>query len=693
MQKQSNRKLGSLVTMVAILGMGSSSLMAGGELIQNGSFENFSINKDHGKWKLVNFDNWSGAGEVWNHKVGRVATQGTYKAELDVGRKNVDSLTQVIETVDGETYTFSLDAYARKTGTSDFELLLDGKVLSRITPERHWKKYGVEFIGNGNEQTIGIREIAEQDSGGGAVIDNISIQSDKSLDQLKAESRALVEIMEPKGIDQVQAIIDTDRGVQSRVSSEEIAKAKEAATQMNNLIKEAIKVNGLANDGSISIADTLEINKYLLENYADKWREFRADYEAVASRDARSKVTILNRNALRTVWASVYNLGFEGVKNNRNTSDINGGRGSSFTTVGYYLGMIIQPDVDSGELNNDSFKEVEGTTDTNLDMIVNVILTDRGLLRKVPTSDLRVGADTANKMNHLIVEAIKAEGLGNDKKLTTADIRTINNYLVANHLEEWATLHGDDEEGEETGYHRVQNDGAKTRMYADNVMNSIADGIYHLGFETNDKNRLLNEDGNKNKRFEKVAWWLDSSLKEDLEAGKFTNSEYKEVEATTGTSFDKMIPYIYADEGLIYNVSMEDIREGARTANEMNKLLVEAIKTTGVAEDDYISIDEVKILNEYLVTNHASEWAELHGDDEDNEETGYHRIQNDGATSIMHNSNTINNLADGIYHLGFPTRFANNLENEDGNKNVSFASVSYWLNKSLEEDYAQGRFK
>jgi uncharacterized protein YggL (DUF469 family) len=685
--------MNSLVATVAILGMGSTSLMAGGELIQNGSFENFSINKDHGKWKLVNFDNWSGSGEVWNHDLGRVATDGTYKAELDVGRRNVDSLTQSIATEDGETYTFSLDAYARRAGTSDFELLVDGEVLLRVTPESNWGKYGVEFKGNGTEQTISIREIAEQDNGSGTVIDNISVQSDKTLDELKAEARALVEIMEPQGIDQVQDIIDTDRNVQSRVSAEDIAKAKDAATQMNNFIKEAIQVNGLANDGVVSIADTLEINKYLLENHADKWAELRADYELVASRDARAEVTILNNNALRTVWASIYNLGFEGQRDNRYTSNMNGDRSTSFTTVGYYLGSVIQPDVDTGELNNSEFKEVEGTTDTNLDMIVNVILTDEGLLRSVPTSDLRVGAEMADKMNHLIVEAIKAEGLGNDKNLTTADIRTINNYLVANHAEEWATLHGDDEDDAETGYHRIQNDGATTRMYADNVMNSIADGIYHLGFATNNHDRLLNEDGNNNQRFEKVAWWLDSSLKEDLEAGKFTNSEYKEVEGTTGTSFDKIIPYIYADEGLIYNVSMEDIREGARTANEMNKLLVEAIKTTAVAEDDYISIDEVKTLNEYLVSNYAAEWAELHGDDEDNEETGYHRIQNDGASSIMHNSNTINNLADGIYHLGFPTEYANNLENEDGNKNVSFASISYWLNKSLEEDYAQGRFK
>ncbi len=505
------------------------------------------------------------------------------------------------------------------------------------------------------------------------------------------------EIMEPTGIDQINEIITSDRVLNKRVSPENISKAQESINQMNKLIKEAIKVEGLANDGVISIADTREINHYLVENYADKWSQLRGEkagnnstgYGLVEAK--RSETIAMNANAIR-IWGNIYNLGFEPINKNR-LSNSKGNKASSFTSVGYYLGEILKGNIERGELNNPNFQEVVGTTGTKLDMIVGVILNDAGLLRKISTGDLRTGAKTANKMNHLIVEAIKAEGLGNDGKLTTADIRTINRYLVENYLEEWAELHGDDENNEETGYHLVQNDGAYSRMFADNIINSIADGIYHLGFETDKKNRLLNEDGNANKRFEKVAWWLDTSLKSDLIAGKLNNPEYKEVIGTTGTSFDKMIPYIYNDEGLLLKVSMDDIREGARTANEMNKLIVEAIKETGVASDNYISVDDVKILNQYLVTNYASIWSELHGDDEEDEETGYHRIQNDGARGIIHNRNTINNLADGIYHLGFETPYSNRLVNEDGNKNVSFRNVSYWMNKSLQEDYAKGTFK
>ncbi|MBU1669445.1 DUF642 domain-containing protein [bacterium] len=685
-----NSTLKSFVVATALLSTVVTSLTAGEELVKNGSFENFSIDRDRGNWKLVQFDNWNGAGEVWNHKIGRVATKGTYKAELDVGRSSVNSLTQSISTVEGETYTFSLDAYARKAGSSDFELIVDGQTLLTITPAKDWEKYGIEFTGTGSEQTITIKEIADQDNGLGTVIDNVSVQSGISLDELKAQDRAIFEIMEPTGLDQIHEIINNDRLINSRVSSDDITKAKEAINQMNALINEAIKAEGLANDGVISIADTLEINRYLVENHTDKWVSLRAAYALV---EPRSHTIAMNTNAVRNVWGQIYNLGFASTNKNRNLTNANGKRTTGFTSVGYYLGTVVQNDIISGALENPTYEEVKGTTGTKLDMIVNVILTDTGLLRRVPTSDLRAGATAANEMNHLIVEAIKAEGLGNDQVLTTADIRTINNYLVENHVDKWAELHGDDEDGEETGYHRVQNDGATTRMYADNVMNSIADGVYHLGFPTRFKDNLENEDGNKNKRFEKVAWWLDSSLKKDLEEGKFNNDEYQEVEGTTGTTFDKIVPYIFNDEGLLLNVSMDDMRAGAKAANGMNELIIEAIKTTGAATDNYISIDEVKAINKYLVENYASEWAELHGDDEDGEETGYHRIQNDGARGIGYNKNIINNLADGIYHLGFATNDANRLLNEDGNKNVTFANVAYWLNKSLQEDYAKGFLK
>jgi hypothetical protein len=503
---------------------------------------------------------------------------------------------------------------------------------------------------------------------------------------------AAEELIEPTGLNQIHEIIENDSRINKKISAENIKKAQDSVTAMNLLINEAILARGLANDGDISIADTKEINHYLLENHADRWADLRGQ-DGYALIERKSSTTIMAKNAVRNVWGNIYNLGFETTNKDRRLTNYKGKKSSGFTSVGYNLGEVLKNDIASGTLNNPNFQEVVGTTGTKLDMIVNVILTDKGLVRKISTGDLRIGAESANKMNALIVEGIKAEGLGNDGNLTAADMRTLNRYLVENHQELWAVLHGDDENDEETGYHKVQNDGAYTRMFADNVINSIADGIYHLGFETDNERRLLNEDGNKNKSFEKVAWWLDTTLKKDLLAGKFSNPEYKEVVGETGTRMDNMINYIYNDEGLLRKVSMDDIRAAAYSANEMNKLIFEGIKETGIANDNAISTNDVKLLNQYLVENYADVWAELHGDDENDEETGYHRIQNDGAIGIMNGKNHINNLADGVYHLGFKTKYKNRLVNEDGNKNVSFKNLAYWLNKALQADLASGVLK
>jgi hypothetical protein len=49
-------------------------------------------------------------------------------------------------------------------------------------------------------------------------------------------------------------------------------------------------------------------------------------------------------------------------------------------------------------------------------------------------------------------------------------------------------------------------------MFGKNAVNTVFDGIYHLGFLTTDKNRLKNEDGNGNASFKDVALWLDGLM-------------------------------------------------------------------------------------------------------------------------------------------------------------------------------------
>ncbi len=58
-------------------------------------------------------------------------------------------------------------------------------------------------------------------------------------------------------------------------------------------------------------------------------------------------------------------------------------------------------------------------------------------------------------------------------------------------------LHGDDENGVETGFHRLQSDGSDTSYFGKNLINTVADGIYHVGLRIVG-NRFQNEDGNNN---------------------------------------------------------------------------------------------------------------------------------------------------------------------------------------------------
>ena len=328
----------------------------------------------------------------------------------------------------------------------------------------------------------------------------------------------------------------------------------------------------------------------------------------------------------------------------------------------------------------------DGSNVVGLNKIVTIIQNDKRLNRRVDASDIEIAINSVKRMNEIIIEAIIQKGLGNDKKISTADAREINDYIYHNYKEEWIELHGDDEEDEETGFHLVVNDGARTKLFGRNAINGVADRVYHLGFETHLKNRLLNEDGNKNASFRRVAEWLDALLREDLEAGRLMNPEVQEVVGTTDTGLDRAVEIIYTDKRLGRKISTGDMRIGASSANRMSTLILEAIDATSAGASGQYTKEDMKRVNNYLVENYAEEWIEVHGDDEDDEESGYHKVRADGAKTKIFGKNAINRVFDGIFHLGFETPYKNRLVNEDGDKNVSFKRVAEWLTKLLADE-------
>ncbi len=496
------------------------------------------------------------------------------------------------------------------------------------------------------------------------------------------------------GLDTLVDIIFTDLGLYRRVDPDEIAEGAAAADAMNHIIIDAIMATGLGNDGEINAADMRDLNAWIQANHYDKWVELHGDDEAneetgfhLVQNDGAITRLFAN-NAVNTVADGLYHIGFDIVANRFLNED--GNKNVSVETAAWWLDELLEDDLADGTFSNPNVVPyAEGTTGTGLDSLVNIIVADLGLNLRIPTSEITAGAEYADAMNRIIIEAITATGLANDGDINTADVRDLNAYIQANHYERWVELHGDDEDGEETGFHLVQNDGAITRLYATNAVNTVADGIYHLGFDIVGSN-ALNEDGNRNARVETLAWWLNDLLAEDLVSGSLNNPDVNPyAEGTTGTGLDSLVETVTVDPYLNLRIATSEITAGARAADAMNLILIEAIKATGVANDGEINTADVRDLNAYIQANHYEEWVELHGDDEGDEETGFHLVQNDGAISRLFDNNAVNTVADGIFHLGFDI-VGNNVLNEDGNRNVRVETLAWWLNDLLAEDLANG---
>ncbi len=330
--------------------------------------------------------------------------------------------------------------------------------------------------------------------------------------------------------------------------------------------------------------------------------------------------------------------------------------------------------------------EVSSPSSSGLDKIITIIKEDKRLNKKVSKEDIDEAINSAKKMNEILLEAIIETGVANNKNISTADTRELNDYIFNNYHNEWISLHGNDEKNKESGFHKIVNDGAKTRLFGKNAINKVFDSIYHLGFDTHLKNNLLNEDGNKNANYKNIALWLDSLLREDLEEGTLVNPNIQEIIGETDTGLDQVINIIYNDKGLQKKISTGDIRSGAYSANEMNKLIIESIEATGAGSSGLFTTENIKDINAFLVENYLSIWANLYGDIKENCESGFYRVQKDGAKTILFGKNAINKVFDGIYHLGFKTSYKNRLINENGDKASSFKVIAEWLTSLMQDD-------
>jgi Ca2+-binding RTX toxin-like protein len=456
------------------------------------------------------------------------------------------------------------------------------------------------------------------------------------------------------GLDQTVERIGRDPGLAGANLGTDITGGMTAANQLNQLILEAKQATGVASNGVFTVSDVTAINAWIRANRLAQFTALHGDddgttetgFHLVQNDGATQKYR--NQNLVDTVFDGLYHIGFE-IQNGTFLNE----DGNANATVTQVADWLTQ------------FYTDRATTNTGLDRITELIIADQGLAQNISWQEIAGGADAANGLNDLLTTAIATYNLAADGSISESDIVQINNWIRSDstRYNNFVALHGDDDGTTETGFHLVQNDGAQTTYFAKNLVNTVADGIYHIGFEIQN-GQFLNEDGAANATVKDVADWV---------------TYFYVDQSTTGTGLDKIVDTIKIDTGLAKWTNAGDINAGAAAADGLNHLLVDGIAATGVAADGWITSDDIRVLNQWVRTNHYDEFLLLHGDDEGNEETGYHLVQNDGATTQYFGKNLVNTVADGLYHIGFVIQ-DNRLLNEDGDANARINDVASWLN-------------
>ena len=431
------------------------------------------------------------------------------------------------------------------------------------------------------------------------------------------------------GLDQLVNTLGTDFGLTGSISSEDLIDGVSAAKGMNTIIVEAIQDVRGGTEGKLvfTVDDVVNLNKYIRETHLQTWTELygtsengeETGYQLLRNEGATSQYR--GDNLADTVADSIYHLGFE-IQEDGRILDGNGNPGATLQQVADWLTQFF----------ND-----QAITNTGLDRLSDMVMADSGLSQSIPDEEIAEGANFSGDMAEIISMAIEATGVGADNKLDAEDIGRINDFIHDNIGGVWSDVHGNDAEGQETGFHLVQNDGATTRIFGKNFVDTVLEGIHNLGFETPD-DILRNENGEASASINDVADWL--------------NYFYVD-QSTTGTGLDYLVDAIKSDRGLSENTSARDINAGADAANEMNKIIAEAIQQTRINQDAPITVEDVRAINAYIQQHHLARWAELHGNDENGQETGFHLVHGDGGSIRYGGDELINTVAEGLYNLGF----------------------------------------
>jgi len=175
---------------------------------------------------------------------------------------------------------------------------------------------------------------------------------------------------------------------------------------------------------------------------------------------------------------------------------------------------------------------VQATNNGLAKKVINYIFTDQGLAKHTTLEARIEAAKAANGMSELILQSIKDTWIAKDGFISDSEVKKLNTYMFNHYHDKMVTLHGDDEKGVETWFHKVVNNGGKMtwkipvkRWYK--KANRVADGIFHLGlYKTVNKRKILNEDWNKNVRWRLISRSLYVMYKDDLNLKHWSKKAY-----------------------------------------------------------------------------------------------------------------------------------------------------------------------
>jgi len=466
------------------------------------------------------------------------------------------------------------------------------------------------------------------------------------------------------GLDQLIGWLRRDPGLSGSTEAASLPLGIAAANALNELIAQGLAATGNANTLVLTAADLVALNQWLradstrlaafITAHGDDAGGVETGFHRLAGNGASQ--VYRGANLVDGLLDAIYHVGFP-INAAGQFENEDGAANEAVASVARWLSALR---VDAA------------TTGGELDRLPEAVLADGGLANSIGLAQIKAGAEAANGLNQMILQGLAALPAGsgtNPRRIEVSEVVALNAWIRSDpsRFNTFVALHGDDVGGVATGFHLVQNDGSNTQQFGLNLVDTVLDGIFHIGFLIGADGRFQNEDGNANALVTDVADWLDYYLGDP---------------STTGTGLDRIVDAARWDAGLAANTTAADIRGGLTAANNLNLLILEAVAATSVNLDGWISRADLRTLSRWVQVNRYAQFLADHGNDEAGVETGFHLIQGDGGNIRVQGENLIDTVADGIYHIGFAIQ-TDYFLNEDGNQNAALGDVSSWLNYYL----------